>query len=115
MWFRVVLKFYVFHFSDGRHFKTVYGKDLVDTLISHADQIAAELERSTPDRLVSHQNQASALQGQIDLLKSHQAVQDRRIDCAVARAAEEADGRSNERFVVYLGLRLGFFFCFDLV
>ena len=72
---------------------------MVDSLISESDRIMAELERSTPDRLASHQNQASALQGQIDLIKSHQAAQDRRIDYAVAREAEEADGRSNERFV----------------
>ena len=72
---------------------------MVDSLISNADQLMADLERSTPDRLSTHQNRTSALQGQIDLIRSHQASQDRRINFALAREAEESDGRSNERFV----------------
>ena len=68
-----------------------------------ADQVMAELERSTPDRLSSQQNTVRALQGQIDLIKTHQACQDRRISYAVAREAEEVDGRSNERWVSFLG------------
>ena len=71
---------------------------MVDNLVVSSDQIASDLERSTPDRLSSHQNQAVALQGQIDLLRSHQVSQDRRINYALAREAEEADGRRNERF-----------------
>ena len=74
---------------------------MVDSLIVSSDQLVSELERSTPDRLVNHQNKSAALQGQIDLLRSHQADQDRRINFAVAREAEEADGRNNERFYLF--------------
>ena len=90
-----------FVIPDGRHFKAVYGKDLVDSLITRSDQLMAEMELSAPDRLASTQNKSSALQGQIDLLRSHQAIQDRRINFAVAREAEEADGRNNERFYLF--------------
>ena len=69
----------------------------MDTLITNSDQLMAELEKSAPERLSSHQNAAVAIQGQIDLIRSHQANQDRRISYALAREAEEADGRSNER------------------
>ena len=93
----VLLAILCFFLLDGRHFKPVYGKDLVDTLITTSDQLMAELEKSAPERLSSHQNAAVAIQGQIDLIRSHQANQDRRISYALAREAEEADGRSNER------------------
>ena len=85
--------------SDGRHFKPVYGKDFVESLISSADQLASELEKTPEDRLSLQQNKSACLQGQIDLLRSHQASQDLRINCALAREAEESDGRMNERFV----------------
>ena len=89
-------------FPDGRHFKAVYGKDLVDSLITASDQLMAELEKSAPERFSSHQNVSVAIQGQIDLIRTHQANQDRRISYALAREAEEADGRSNERcFLVF--------------
>ena len=58
-----------------------------------------ELEKTVGDQVVSSQNRATCLQGQIDLIRSHQVVQDRRINYAVAREAEESDGRINERFV----------------
>ena len=60
----------------------------------------AELEKSAPERFSSQQNTATAMQGQIDLIRSHQASQDRRIGFALAREAEEADGRNNERFKI---------------
>ena len=91
------MSFLFLFFPDGRHFKPAYGKDMVDTLVTAADQICAELERSEPDQLAAHQNRASALQGQIDLLKSHQASQERRINFALAREAEEHDVRINEK------------------
>ena len=103
------LQFCLF-FLDGRHFKPVYGKDLVDTLITNADQLMAELEKEVPERLSAHQNSATAMQGQIDLIRSHQASQDRRIGFALAREAEEADSRSNERFAQFCVFLL--FFCF---
>ena len=56
-----------------------------------------ELEKSVGDQLASSQNKVTSLQGQIDLLRSHQVVQDQRIGFALAREAEEADGRLNER------------------
>ena len=83
--------------SDGRHFKSVYGKDLVESLLAGADQVSSELERSTDERLALHQNKSACLQGQIDLIRTHQAVQDQRISFAVAREAEDADARANER------------------
>ena len=86
-------------FIDGRHFKAVYGKDFVDGLISQSDAMLEELEKTVGDQVVSSQNRATCLQGQIDLIRSHQVVQDRRINYAVAREAEESDGRINERFV----------------
>ena len=49
----------------------------------------AGLEKPEADRLVSHQNTAASLQGQIQLIRSHQAVQDRRINYALAQEAEE--------------------------
>ena len=58
-----------------------------------------ELEKTVGDQVVSSQNRATCLQGQIDLIRSHQVVQDRRINYAVAQDAEESDGRINERFV----------------
>ena len=67
-------------------------------MLTNADQVMAELEKSEPDRLATHQNKSSALQGQIDLLRSHQVSQDRRINYALAREAEESDGRINERY-----------------
>ena len=85
-------------FLDGRHFKAVYGKDLVDSLVTGSDQIMAEFDKSESDQLATHQNVASSLQGQISLIRSHQAHQDRRINFALAREAEETDGRINERF-----------------
>ena len=88
-----------FLFPDGRHFKPVYGKDLVDFLVTNADQLMAELEKPTDERLSTHQNRSTCLQGQIDLIRSHQASQDLRINYAVAREAEDSDGRLNERFV----------------
>lgn len=89
-------------FSDGRHFKPVYGKDLVDFLVTNADQLMADLEKPTDERLSSHQNRSTCLQGQIDLIRSHQATQDRRINYAIAREAEESDGKINERFLAFL-------------
>ena len=77
----------------------MYGKDFVESLISSADQLASELEKTPEDRLSLQQNKSACLQGQIDLLRSHQASQDLRINCALAREAEESDGRMNERFV----------------
>ena len=76
-------------FLDGRPFKTVYGKDFVDALITNTNQLMAGLEKPEADRLVSHQNTAASLQGQIQLIRSHQAVQDRRINYALAQEAEE--------------------------
>ena len=70
----------------------------MDNLVTVSDQLMAELEKASPDRLAAHQNATTALQGQIDLIKSHQVCQDRRIGYALAREAEEADGRSNDRF-----------------
>ena len=72
---------------------------MVDALITSADQLSSELERSEPERLASQQNRAATLQGQIDLIRTHQVRQDRRINFALAREAEEADGRINERWV----------------
>ena len=86
-----------FLFVDGRHFKPVYGKDLVEAMVVAADQVSSELERSEGDRLVASRNQAATLQGQIDLICHHQVKQDRRISFALAREAEEADGRMNAR------------------
>ena len=80
----------------------MYGKDLVDGLISHSDAMMEEFEKSVGDQLSSGQNRATSLQGQIDLLRSHQVSQDQRINFAVAREAEEVDGRSNERFLLLI-------------
>ena len=90
-----------FYFSDGRHFKSAYGKDFVEALVNGADGAMAELERSTPERLSTQQNQTTSLQGQINLLRSHQVSQDKLIHFALAREAEEADTRSNERFACF--------------
>ena len=76
----------------------MYGKDMVDALISNADLVMADLEKSVEDRLVSARNQSTSLQGQIDLLRSHQVSQDRKINYALAREAEESDGRLNDRW-----------------
>lgn len=95
--FSVFVLFVFAFFPDGRHFKSANGKDFVEALVSNSDMLMAELHRSTPDRLSTQQNQATSLQGQIDLLKSHQASQDRLINFALAREAEESDGRINER------------------
>ena len=83
-------------FSDGRHFKSAYGKELVEALIFNADQLTSELEKSEGERLAAQQNKAVTLQGQIDLIQAHQVKQDQRINFALAREAEEADARSNE-------------------
>ena len=89
----IILSYGVFCLIDGRHFKTVYGKDLVDGLISHSDSMMEEFEKSVGDQLATGQNKVTSLQGQLDLLRSHQATQDRRINYSIARSAEEADGR----------------------
>ena len=65
-----------------------------------------ELEKSVGDQLASNQNKVTSLQGQIDLIRSHQVVQDQRIGFALAREAEEADGRLNERFIFLIFLLL---------
>ena len=62
----------------------------------------SELEQSPDDRLSLHQNKTTTLQGQIDIMKTHQMSQDKRINFAIAREAEESDGRINERFCVSL-------------
>ena len=85
--------------SDGRHFKSAYGKDFVDFLVTSVDQLMLGLEKTESDRLVLHQNVSASLQGQIQLIRSHQAVQDRRINFALAREAEAADGRLNDGLV----------------
>ena len=90
------------NFSDGRHFKPVYGKDYVDSLLASADQVMAGLERSAGDQLSSHQNRSTCLQGQIDLIRCHQVAQDQRISYAVAREAEVSDGRLNERLILLI-------------
>ena len=71
---------------------------MVESLIVNADLICSDLEKTSDERLASSQNKSTSLQGQIDLLRSHQAGQDRKIGFALAREAEEADGRLNERF-----------------
>ena len=70
--------------------------------MNSCDQLMSELEKSDGERLAAHQNTSASLQGQICLIRSHQAVQDRRINFALAREAEEADGRINERFVCFI-------------
>ena len=95
---------------DGRHFKAVYGKDMVNSLMISSDQVMSELERTPDDRLALQKNASTSLQGQISLLRSHQAVQDRRINFALAREAEEADGRVNERLVSVFGSLRALFF-----
>ena len=82
---------------DGRHFKSAYGKDFVEALVSSSDELMVELDKETPDRLSAQLNQTQSLQGQIDLLKSHQASQERRINFALAREAEGHDVRINEK------------------
>lgn len=71
-------------------------------MINSSDAIMSELEQSPEDRLSLHQNRSTTLQGQIDLVKSHQVLQDLKINYALAREAEEADGRLNDRFVYFL-------------
>ena len=78
----------------------------MEALLTGSESVVAELERSTPDRLATQQNQFVSLQGQIDLIRSGQESQGRQINFSLAREAEEADGRSNERFPILL------FFCF---
>lgn len=105
-----------FPLSDGRHFKSVYGKDFVDSLINGADMLSAEREKSSDDQLATQRNQSTSLQGQINLLRSHQVRQEQRINFALAREAEEADGRSNNRSVLIDSFLLGFLrTCFLLV
>ena len=94
-------RFSIFIFPDGRHFKAVYGKDLLEFLINSSDAVLAELEQTPDERLSLHQNKAATLQGQIDLLKSHQLTQDLRLNYTTARQAEESDGRINERFLCF--------------
>ena len=86
----------IFGVPDGRHFKSAYGKELVESLILNADQLSSELEKTEGERLAAQQNKAATLQGQIDLIQAHQVRQDQRINFAMAREAEEADARSNE-------------------
>ena len=76
---------------------------MVDSLMISSDQVMSELEKTPDDRLALQKNASTSLQGQISLLRSHQAVQDRRINFALAREAEEADGRVNERLVSVFG------------
>ena len=85
-----------------RHFKPAYGKDFIEALVTGSDMLASELEKSAGDQVSSHQNRATTLQGQIDLIRSHQSVHDRRLDFALAREAEESDGRLNKRLASYL-------------
>lgn len=70
---------------------------MVESLLAGADQISSELEKSSDERLALHQNRTVCLQGQIDLIRTHQATQDQRINFALAREAEDADARINER------------------
>ena len=90
------LCFFLSGVPDGRHFKSAYGKELVESLILNADQLSSELEKTEGERLAAQQNKAATLQGQIDLIQAHQVRQDQRINFAMAREAEEADARSNE-------------------
>ena len=83
--------------ADGRHFKAVYGKDFVESLLTSSDFLMAEREKSADDQLAAQRNQSTSLQGQINLMRSHQAQQDQRISFALAQEAEVADARSNSR------------------
>ena len=77
-------------------------------MILNADQLCSELEKSEGDRLAAQQNKSTTLQGQIDLIRTHQAFQDQRINFAFAGEAEEADARANERWVDFLSFCLLF-------
>ena len=74
--------------ADGRHFKAVYGKDFVESLLTSSDFLMAEREKSADDQLAAQRNQSTSLQGQINLMRSHQAQQDQRISFALAQEAE---------------------------
>ena len=88
----------------------------MDSLINGADMLSAEREKSSDDQLATQRNQSTSLQGQINLLRSHQVRQEQRINFALAREAEEADGRSNNRSVLIDSFLLGFLrTCFLLV
>ena len=45
---KVFQEYFSFFPLDGRHFKAVYGKDMVNSLMISSDQVMSELER-TPD------------------------------------------------------------------
>ena len=105
---------FVGFFPDGRHFKSVYGKDFVESLFTGTEVLLGELEKTAGEQFVSGQNRATSMQGQIDLLRSHQATQDLKINCAIAREAEDSDGRLNERFVcLVFWFRVSPFFCLE--
>ena len=70
---------------------------MVDALITNSDLVLADLEKTVEDRLATGRNQSTSLQGQIDLIRFHQVSQDRKINFALAREAEEADGKMNDR------------------
>ena len=88
----------------------------MEALLTGSERVVAELEKSTPDRLVTQHNQVVSLQGQIDLIRSCQEDQGRQIHFAMAREAEEADSRVNERFhfVCFTPLYYYFVFWFNL-
>lgn len=82
---------------DGRHFKSAYGKDYIDHLISASESVMASLNADLDDRHAVGVNRVTAVEGQVVLLHRDQVRSEHRINVVVARAAELADTQTNER------------------
>ena len=83
---------------DGKHLKSFCGKDYVDHIISCADagMIRASLDGDV--RASEADNRLSIVEGRVDLVQRDLARGSQRLDVVAARAAEDEDGYSNEKY-----------------
>ena len=87
---------------DGRHLKSYCGKDYLDHLLQSAEAGMVRVSLDTEDRLAESDNRLTVVEGRVDLVRRDLGRSDQRLNVVVARAAEEADSRINEKFVVFL-------------
>ena len=77
---------------DGRHFKSAFGKDYLDSLLTQADSGMVKVSLDADICLSESDNRLTVVEGRVDLVR--QDLVD------VAWAAEEANAALNQRFVI---------------
>ena len=82
---------------DGRHFKTMAGKDYIDHLLAGCEAGMIQVGLDAEIRLAQGQNRLTSVEGRVDLVRQDVLQANQRINVVAARAAEDADASVNER------------------